>query len=231
MQEHKITSVQGIFNFFRRYRKSTFWKFRGHCCADWKLMPGAGREPFKHLSDAQLFSSWKARAIAYLENYNYSDWDLLAIAQHNGLPTRLLDWSSNPLIAVFFAVIDSPESDGAVYAHYTRFTVNEDTHEPFSSKIKKNMRYRPRAVSRRIINQFGYFTYHVNPAREMTSSNTYGEIEKIIIPARLKYETAFALNQFGVNFLTIYPDLGGLSRQLAWHSANSKFWSSAMRDE
>jgi hypothetical protein len=26
------------------------------------------------------------------------------------------------------------------------------------------------------------FTYYVNPSREMTSNNTYGEIEKIIIP-------------------------------------------------
>jgi hypothetical protein len=231
MREYKIKSVQDIFEFFKRYRRSTYWKFRGHSQADWKLIPGAGRQPYKNLPDAELFRSWKTRAVAYLEHYSYSDWDMLAIAQHNGLPTRLLDWSSNPLIAVFFAVKDDPGQDGAVYAHYTKFMINEDSHPPFSAKIKKNMRYRPRAVSRRIINQFGYFTYHVNPAREMTSANTYGELEKIIIPARIKYEAVFALNQYGINYLTIYPDLGGLSKQLSWHSANNKFWSSALHDE
>ena len=85
--------------------------------------------------------------------------------------------------------------------------------------------------SMRIINQFGYFTYHVNFSREMTSNNTYGEIEKIIIPAKIKQDTVFTLNQFGINYLTIYPDLEGLSRQLSWHSANSKFWSSALHDD
>jgi len=231
MREYRIKSVRDVFDFFRRYRRSTYWKFRGHSIAEWKLIPSTGREPFRHISDVELFNSWKVRAVAYLENYNYSEWDMLAIAQHNGLPTRLLDWSSNPLIAAFFAVINDIDEDGAIYAHYTKFMINESTHAPFSTKIKKNMRYRPRAVSRRIINQFGYFTYHVNPAREMTPNNTYGEIEKIIIPAKIKQDTVFALNQFGVNYLTIYPDLEGLSRQLSWHSANSKFWSSALHDD
>src|SRR5215213_5230407 len=143
MREHKIRSVRDIFDFFKRYRKSTYWKFRGHSRADWKLMPSVGRDPFRQISDVELFNSWKVRAVGYLENYNYSDWDMLAIAQHNGLPTRLLDWTSNPLIAMFFTVINDADADGAVYAHYTKFMIDENTHPPFSPKIKKNMRYRP----------------------------------------------------------------------------------------
>lgn len=46
-----------------------------------------------------------------------SVWELLTVAQHHGLPTRLLDWTHNPMIAAHF-VTDAPETldiDGAIW--------------------------------------------------------------------------------------------------------------------
>ena len=46
-----------------------------------------------------------------------SIWHLLSIAEHYGLPTRLLDWSFSPLVATYFAVQDGDtDHDGAIWA-------------------------------------------------------------------------------------------------------------------
>lgn len=225
MNQHTIKKSSELFDLLKRYRKSTLWKFRGQSDISWKLLPKAGRPPYTNFSDQKLFGSWKKRAIAFLDKKIENEWELLAIAQHNGLPTRLLDWSHNPLVAIFFSVIDDHDKDGVVYAHHAESYINEETTILFSNTFKKNVRYWPNAVSTRITNQFGCFTYHFDPKEEMSELNSFGELEKITISKELKKELTFTLNQYGINYLTIYPDLEGLSRHLAWHGSNSEFWN------
>lgn len=222
MKTTEINNINELLDCFGRFRKSSIYKFRGQSNKEWDLIPKAGRSPFNNRNDKDLFDQWKRRAIAYLERENYNEWELLAISQHHGIPTRLLDWTHNPLVAAFFACIDNFDLDGAVYIYKPDGFIDINSSKPFGLTDGKVKFFQPTASSDRIMNQFGYFSIHTKPKVKL--DETYGVLEKIIIPLGIKKEIIFALNQFGVNNLTIFPDLEGLSKHLIWFYTNYEYW-------
>lgn len=95
-------------------------------------------------------------------------WDILALAQHHGLPTRLLDWTYNALAGLWFCVHKPPKCDkegnqldGIVWilkstpSDFIKFPTKETPYKSGKTRI-----FRPRTITRRIMAQSGVFNCH-----------------------------------------------------------------------
>ena len=72
---------------------------------------------------------------------------------------------------------------------------------------------------------------HTKPKLALDDKTKDGQLEKLIIKKEVKEELMFMLNQYGVNYLTIFLDLEGLSKHLSWFAENYKYWDNSFIDE
>jgi hypothetical protein len=196
------------------------WIFRGHSDISWQLVPKAGRASFKG-DDKTLFDHWKLRAIEYLSSRPDRDWDWLAIAQHHGLTTRLLDWTTIPLNAAYFAVREENEAGRPAVIHAAKFETlylgSADMSEEDPMTCKGISIFRPSGVVPRITRQSGLFTIHNPPSKPLdVLPPGVVTLQRIVIGERYRAGLLSDLAFYGISSASLFPDLDGLSESLNW---------------
>jgi hypothetical protein len=220
---------------------------RGQSNLKWKLLPKIGRtDPFWF--DLRLRVSLDPTETTRMKEVEYnllhrfrryahsflkrepSQWETISLAQHYGLPTRLLDWSSNPLVALYFACEANHEEDGAVFAatpsKFWKYHINvyndesvAHKHVPDPRKVKGFRLVYPMMSSERLVAQSGTFTIQ-SPWQTLEEQSTrqFGpqslEIVEIIkwkVPKESKKFLASQLHRAGISHQSLFPDLGGVA--------------------
>jgi hypothetical protein len=236
--EDPITTVAALSNLVESKfidDESTTVIYRGHGAASFKLIPKVGRylspegSSSKAINEELMLELFRRRSIDLSHIICDNDWELLAIAQHHGLATRLLDWTRNPLVALYFAVCfecetrnTDTESEGRPLRENAMIiawrcpkiylTAPLPKGGPF--KIDTVIRYVPRMVTSRLRAQQGIFTVHPNPRDEFIPHE--GECFHITIPYDCRKHLKDSLYRHGIHEETLFPDLDGLARHIQW---------------
>jgi FRG domain len=207
--------------------------FRGVRSASFDLKPSVGRLAHAALGGMSLedyeretLSRFKLRFRSELSTLPLNDWEWLTVSQHHGLPTRLLDWTTNPLVAAYFATEPQLKFDGTIEvaaegsAIYRLHTCNhEEASElcpnPFDC-LTQGIFLAPH-LTKRITGQSGLFSFQPDATKTFDDGFLTKEantIDKFIMNKDVSLDAQKKLYRLGIRHSLIYPDIDGFSKEL-----------------
>jgi hypothetical protein len=261
--EHKITNISDFLDTLSiRDKYGVITVYRGHQSLNMKLIPGLFRykqipltaflghnrsERYIHFESA-LIKQFQKQAAPFLKISPHNILEWVALAQHHGLPTRLLDWTESPLTALFFAVEDTNKNyvnhDAVVWSLQALVFRNENIQslEELDSIVSKRLNniYFPYHTTSRMSAQQGCFTIHSQTNGKFISLEDQASngaisliLEKFTIPSSRKEAIRHELDKLGINIFSLFPDLDGLCRKIVWDIQNydGTKWEEDLDDE
>lgn len=225
------------------------WAFRGQADASWPLLSALPRRLLQNNVPRDQWPQREERAIrifrrkahVYLsESALMDDLRCLAMMQHHGAPTRLLDFTKSPFVAAFFA-LEFARGPATVYALNTPWiwaagpdfdpTLTRDAIDP---RVPGNFeRYfavnnlpvvwfgEPREMDRRLVAQSGLLV--VPGILDMPLDlllNKYAHeqvlVERVLIAPEVRAQAMHELYRMNITQATLFPDLEGLARSIAY---------------
>jgi hypothetical protein len=199
---------------------------------NWPLLPKLYRDGLREPEDLErlgstLLDAFRTTAKYLLPSVPDVGLDWLSLAQHHGLPTKLLDWSSNPLIALFFAIDDYKPKEPVVWIF-----------DKTRSRILPGRTIKlvqPGPHSQRVTFQAGWHTIHeLTPQKKVQRMDVLGRIGMLSL-TRLHIDPESTrrirdeLKDMGIHHANVYGDLTSVARAI--NDANRIPVSMRLQDE
>lgn len=219
----KVGSIASFLKILNRFAIShdKIRFYRGQSETDWELEPSLLRKENQNLHKRE-FDLLKELHIHYPEAFKDSKnlFEDLVIAQHYGIPTRLLDVTNNPLVALYFAVsdkkpktgdaevfiIDIPKDAVVYYDNETMLLSLRDSIERGKTVIKfPIIGVKARLNNSRIIRQQGAFIYFAE--FNDNSRNIIKNSNKIVISRSHISKIRDELSTLGISTQTLFPEI------------------------
>jgi FRG domain len=245
----EIRSINTIIekNFPPKTSKGTRFLYRGMSDLNFKFIPKISRTKTNEIADLNSikdrYSNLNEYLKTFLPSYGLSlppygplrDWIELFHAQHYGAPTNLLDFSRNPLVALYFAAYKDSDKDGLLYRistnslefhtidklvkkQYSPYPVEAESNERTLSKITF---IDPPHENSRIRSQHSILCYvPIDLSNKPLNLSNDLKFESFKISKSDKEEIIRELHMVGFNDFTLFPDIRGFGDYLAWKIPN-----------
>jgi hypothetical protein len=217
------------------------WAFRGSRHADWPLLSSLSRylqtfrvdPPVWAAQEERILRIFKRKAHHFLTDAPAldDDFEWMALMQHHGAPTRLLDFTWSPYVAAFFALYRAT-ADAAVWAFNPAQISRPGSVDPTGKEefrrcfLEEQNPFvwvgEPQRMNRRLIAQSGTFAIPGVLDRSLedilgTYPDPMNTLVKFILPtAKIRDRGLRELYRMNITHATLFPDLDGLSRSMAY---------------
>jgi hypothetical protein len=232
---YKIEPIHSWNEFVRKVGSPPYnsWAFRGHANGNWPLLSALGRyldtyieEEYWERQEARILRIFQRKAHLYLTNPPPGEdrFQWLALMQHHGGPTRLLDFTWSPYVAAFFA-LERAEKEAAVWA------LNPARLENVTERLNQFLEAEgsgligigePFVMNKRLIAQSGTFivTKQVGTPIESLVGNYEDPKDTLVkfelVRSLVRNDSMRALFTMNITQATLFPDLDGLARSLGY---------------
>jgi len=223
--------------------------FRGHADVNWKLEPSFSRIANKNelnrikalQMEREIVNKFSTSASKLLpiemtidltlarfkspdgHGIDFMGW--FSVMQHFSAPTRMLDWTTSPWVALYFACCEQKDCDGAIWiVDFRKATKHAEKKLNGSDFVSLMMHPESQDIvvlitafnsNERIEAQQGRFSISTNPLINHESQlNEYDSLIKIDIPKELKPDILRELNQMNITAKTLFPGIDGLGKSI-----------------
>lgn len=239
MQEKVVSSIEDLLGHLDTDNNGyhgSIW-YRGQANRNWTLTPGYLRLTAPP-SESTLIKKFKQSAAMLVSNIPNQSFDWLFLMQHYGVPTRLLDWSESPLVALYFAVEgynNYPKADAALWSlkpselnknaginnaneeffipSFEDVELENYSVENLSSNTRTQLRPLATIATRnnsRIQAQHGVFTIHHHDRTPIENIGDSTHVIKYVIPDGARRTIVNQLSLLGFTKFQLFPELASI---------------------